>query len=286
MTAGAVLETRDLEFSYGDGEPVLRGLSLQVERGEWVALIGQNGSGKTSLAKQFNGLLRPTRGAVWLDGEPIANQPVSELARRVGYVFQNPDHQIFSPTVFDEIAFGPRNLGLDEAEVKARVEHALERFGLVSYASRPPAVLGFGIRRKTSIAAVVAMQTAVLVLDEPTAGLDARSTGELMAQLGELHRAGRTLILITHDMRLVADHIPHCIVLHEGRILARGDTRALFQQVERLRQTHITPPQITRLAHDLAVYGMRNDILTVSEFCEAYRELLASAPTANPRLEP
>lgn len=280
MTSSAILETNELWFSYDGGEPVLKGISLRIQHGALVALIGQNGSGKTSLAKQFNGLLRPTRGQVLLDGEVITSKSVSELARRVGYVFQNPDHQIFSATVFDEIAFGPRNLGLTEVEVKTRVEETLHRFHLTPYAARPPAVLGFGLRRKVSLATVYAMQTQVLILDEPTAGLDSKSIDELMAQLDELHRTAHTILLITHDMRLVAEYIPQCIVLHQGQVLAYDTTRVIFEQVERLRQTHLAPPQITRLAQQLYPYGLRNDILTVPEFCQEYTHIISQRQQA------
>jgi energy-coupling factor transporter ATP-binding protein EcfA2 len=290
VTGPACLETREVWFAYEGGPPALRGISLAFEAGEMAALAGQNGSGKTTLAKHFNGLLRPDRGEVRLHGEATRDRPVGALARSVGYVFQNPDHQIFSPTTREEIAFGPRHLGLGEPEVRQRVEQALTDFGLGAYAERQPAMLGFGLRRKISVAAVYAMRTPILVLDEPTTGLDRRSTDELMQRLHDLQRRGHTIILITHDMRLIAEHLPRCVVLDEGQVLADGPTRVVFQQVELLRQAHLEPPQVTRLGQRLRPAGLRDDALTVPEFCAAYGAAVArrrapggDEPAAPPR---
>jgi energy-coupling factor transport system ATP-binding protein len=264
------LEARDVWFGYAAEQPVLRGVSLEIARGEFVALAGQNGSGKTTLAKHFNGLLRANRGAVLLDGEDICGRSTGELARTVGYAFQNPDHQIFSATVFDEVAFGPRNLGFDAARVEQAVADALARFGLETLARHSPATLAFGLRRLVTLAAVLAMQTPMLVLDEPTAGLDRAGTMTVMATLTALHRQGRTIVLITHDMRVVADFVPRVVVLRGGDAAAEGSARALFGAAERLADTGLEPPQITRLAQRLRGRGMRGDILTVDEFCDEY----------------
>jgi energy-coupling factor transport system ATP-binding protein len=268
------LEVKDLWFAYGENPPALQGVSLAIKVGDFVALIGQNGSGKTTLAKHFNGLLRPIQGQVLLYGEDTRKRSVADLARTVGYVFQNPDHQIFSATVHEEIAFGPRNIGLEESEVQRRTEQALEYFGLTAYADHPPAMLGFGLRRKVSIAAVYAMRTHVLILDEPTAGLDWKSTRELMQRVGDLHRKGHTIILITHDMRLVAQYAPRCMVLRDGNIIASDGTREIFKQADLLRGTHIELPQICELARRLEPFNLRGDILTVAEFLEGYGNLV------------
>ena len=239
-----------------------------------MAIIGQNGSGKTTFAKHLNGLLRPTHGEVLLLGKSIGDRTVSDLARDVGYVFQNPDHQIFSATVRDELAFGPRNLGLDDIVVNNRTEAALERFALTPFADHQPAVLGFGLRRKVSIAAVYTMETPILILDEPTTGLDLRSTTELMELICELNRQGHTIILITHDMRVVAEYVPSCMVVRAGEILAYDDTRDIFKQTKLLRETQIALPQISELGQRMTTYGMRDDILTVPEFCDGCTGIL------------
>lgn len=273
MTGKICLETRDVWFSYEDGPSALNGISIKIEDNEFVAIIGQNGCGKTTMVKHFNGLLRPTKGQVLLYDEDIIDKPMGALARKVGYVFQNPDHQIFNPTTRAEIAFGPTNLGLNEAEILERTDDALERFGLMPYADRQPAMLGFGLRRKVSIAAVYAMQTPVLILDEPTTGLDYKSTLELMELVTDLHRQGRTIILITHDMRIVAEYAPRCLLICDGQILAHDDTRSVFKQRELLQSTHIEVPQISELGHRMVPHGMQNGILTVPEFCDAYNDL-------------
>ncbi len=273
MTKSVCLETKNLQFSYPDGPLVLGGISVSLEGGDFVAVIGQNGSGKTTLVKHFNGLLRATQGEILLNGEDTQEKSIGELAKHVGYVFQNPDHQIFSPTVREELAFGPRNLGLEEATIGSRVEEALERFELAPFAERPPAVLGFGLRRKVSIAAVYTMQTPILILDEPTAGLDLKNITDLMRLLGELNEQGNTIILITHDMRVVAQYAPRSMVMRAGELLAYGETREIFKQADLLRETQISLPQISELGRRLTMYGMRDDILTVPEFCEGYADI-------------
>lgn len=270
MSESICFEIRDLAFAYDDGRPVLHDINLNINEGEFLAVVGQNGSGKTTLIKHLNGLLRPVKGLVRYQGEDIRKRSVGELARSVGYVFQNPDHQIFSATTREEIAFGPRNLGLSEEEVARRTEAALERFDLAPVADHQPAVLGYGMRRKVSIAAVYAMQTPVLILDEPTTGLDFRAKVDLMSLVSKLNREGVTIILITHDMRMVAEYAPRCMVLREGRLLLHADTRAVFGQAELLRDTHIELPQISVLARRMAPFGLREDLLSVSEFCEGY----------------
>ncbi len=208
------------------------------------------------------------------EGSPLLRDTVGltvgQLAQAVGYVFQNPDHQIFCATTREELAFGPRNLGLPEAEVRRRVEEALARFDLEQYADRPPAVLGYGLRRKIGVAAVYSMRPRIFILDEPTAGLDWRSTMELMELIGEMHCNGHTIILVTHDMKLVAAFSQKSLVLREGQVLVYDDTRTVFKHSEILRDTQIEPPQITALAKRMAPYGMPDDVLSVGEFYAAY----------------
>jgi len=264
----------DLWHRYDDGPWALGGVNLSIEAGDFLAIVGQNGSGKTTLVKHFNGLLRPTRGRILVLGQDTADQSVGQLARKVGYLFQNPDHQIFAPTVWEEVAFGPRNLGFSEADVADRTTKALALFGLADQADTPPAVLGYGLRRKVTLAAVWAMHPQILVLDEPTAGLDWRSTRILMEEITNLNRQGHTIILITHDMKLVAEFARQVLVLDEGRTLAYGPTRQVFQQEAILRQAFLAPPPITALAQRMRQYGLRGDSLTVDEFYQEYSSLV------------
>lgn len=277
VNTSAALCTENLYYRYED-TPALNGINLQVADNAYLAIVGQNGSGKTTLVKHFNGLLKPDTGRVTVYGRDTTRASVGELARVVGYVFQNPDHQIFCSTTREEISFGPHNLGLDSDEVRERTNDALAAFNLQALAEVPPAVLGFGLRRKVSIAAVYAMRPRVFILDEPTAGLDRRSAGELLQRMEELHRQGHTLLLVSHDMRIVAEHAREMLVMHDGHVLAHGPTRKVLRQTEVLERAQIRPPQIMELGRRLAEWGLPDDALTVDEFCEAYARARKARP--------
>lgn len=265
-----IIQVRDLRYRYAGGVVALRGVSLDIQDGDFVAVIGQNGSGKTTLVKHFNGLYKPTEGQVIVDGQDTQALSVGEAARTVGYVFQNPDSQIFCATTREEISFGPRNLGLEGSELEDRVEEALSYFGLMEHADSPPAVLGFGIRRKISVAAVYAMRPRIFVLDEPTTGLDWKSAVHLMQAIQAMNEQGHTIILVTHDIKLVCEFARRSLVLRDGQVLAYDDTRSVFGQSEMLGCTQIEPPQITELARKMSPFGMPDDVLTVDEFYAAY----------------
>ena len=266
------LTLENVYFVYATGSPALQGVTLTVEPGELLALVGPNGAGKSTLARLCNGLLKPTQGRVLVGPHDTRELSPAQLARWVGYVFQHPDHQIFAATVWEEIAFGPQNLNIPPAEVGQRVEEMLSLFGLHPYREKPPAVLGFGQRRKVALASVLAMQPRILILDEPTGGLDAKAARELMEYVSRYHQAGHTVILITHDMRLVAEWAPRTVVLYEGRILYDGPTRALFQRADILAQARLTPPPVTQLAQELHPWGFPTDVLTVEEFLTTFQQ--------------
>jgi energy-coupling factor transport system ATP-binding protein len=264
------IETQNVSFSYSEAEDVLRTVSFQIKQGEFAGLIGQNGSGKTTLAKHLLGLLRPREGKVMIQGEDIRSKAVGQIARRVGYVFQNPDHQIFSATTREEIAYGPQNLQLGKAEIIDRTERAMDRFNLTAHAERQPAALSHGIRRKVALASIYAMDPQIWILDEPTGGLDWRSAQETMALLHELNEAGKTIVLITHDMRIVAEHTERCIVMSEGQVVAHEATRTVMERSEALG---ITPPQAWRLGSALDLHPPP---LTVDAFCRDFGEKLTA----------
>jgi energy-coupling factor transport system ATP-binding protein len=255
----------DLWYQY-DGVQALAGATCSFEGGGFVALVGANGSGKTTLAKHLNGLLLPQRGRVVVLGDDTRSLPAGVLARRVGYVFQNPDHQIFAPSVRDEVAFGPRNLGLPADEVEARVEAALATFDLTDVAAVPPATLGYGTRRLVALASVHAMDPEVLILDEATVGLDRRLAGRLMAWAEERQRQGVTVIMITHDMRLVAERAQRCLVMRAGQVLANGTPAQVFADPTSLT-TGLNPPPVFELGRRL---GLSSPTLTVADFCTLY----------------
>ncbi|MEJ2209488.1 MAG: ATP-binding cassette domain-containing protein [Anaerolineae bacterium] len=271
--ADAALEIAGLWFWYQEEAPVLRGVDLAVPGGQFVALVGANGSGKTTLVKHLNGLLRPRRGEVRVAGQGAADLSVGQLSRQVGFLFQHPEQQIFAGTVHEELAFGPRNLGLPEGEVEARVQAALARFDLAGVARRPPAILGYGTRRRVTLASLAAMDPPLVVLDEPTVGLDAPGRDETFDWLDELHRQGRTIVLVSHDMGLVAAYAQRVLVLRQGQIVADGPPADVFQQTEVLDRASLLPPPVLDLARTLRGYGLRGDSLAVDAFCEEYAAL-------------
>jgi energy-coupling factor transporter ATP-binding protein EcfA2 len=259
-----------VSYMYDDGHMALRDVNLVIHPGDFVALLGPNGAGKTTLARHFNGLARPTGGRVLVEHQDTRTTSVAKLAQLVGYVFQNPDHQIFSATVEEEIAFGPRMQEMPPAIVARRVAEELDRFRLSAYAGTPPALLGFGQRRQVALAAIIAMQPKVLILDEPTGGLDWRSQQELMSVLAAFNAMGRTVVLITHDMRLVAEYTTRAVALSDGQVLFDGTTRELFSRGDVLAQGQLAVPAVTRLARRLRVAGMPSDVLTCAEFAAAW----------------
>jgi energy-coupling factor transport system ATP-binding protein len=260
-----IISVRDLRFTYEGGYEALKSVNLDIRRGEYVAIVGGNGSGKTTLAKNLNGLLRPTSGSVMINGKPASDMTASQLAKVVGYAFQNPDHQLFCSSVVEELEFGPQNLGYSLEEIESKVSHAIEALHLRSLQDKPPLSLTLGERRRVSIASVVAMDPEVFILDEPTTGLDARETDDLMAGIHGLNREGHTLILITHDMSLVAKHARRVLVMSEGRVVLDSDPGGAFSDLELLRRSKLIPPPVVQLAHRLSAIGIPREILSPEE---------------------
>ncbi|HWR49069.1 MAG TPA: CbiX/SirB N-terminal domain-containing protein, partial [Pseudonocardiaceae bacterium] len=225
--AGGVtaIEVRDLDFAYPDGRRALSGVSMHVEPGERVALLGPNGAGKTSLVLQLNGVLTPSAGSVFISGVQVGRRTLSEVRKRVGVVFQDPDDQLFTPTVRRDVAFGPAHLGLSGAALQARVTEALSYVGLVDAADRPPHRLSLGERRRAAVATVLAMHPEVLVLDEPTANLDPAARREF-ADL--IKRLRMTTLLVTHDLPYALELCPRALVIDHGQIVADGPTREVL----------------------------------------------------------
>jgi energy-coupling factor transport system ATP-binding protein len=245
----------------------LRGVNLRIRGGEFVGVIGQNGSGKTTLVKHFNGLLKPTRGVLKVLGVDTRTQGVAKLARLAGYVFQNPDHQIFCNTVREEIAFGPRNTGMPPSEIESSLRHVMKLLDLQGLEDRHPFRLSRGERQRLAIASILAMRPRLLILDEPTGGQDRQQVGRLVATLRGLNAEGHTIVLVTHDLELLAECTDRALVMFQGQILLDGTPREVFREVETLRRTALAPPQITRWS--LAI-GLPRLFLTVAEAVAAY----------------
>jgi energy-coupling factor transport system ATP-binding protein len=225
----------------------LSGVDLRIRQGDFVAIVGQNGSGKTTLVKNLNGLLRPSSGAVFLDGRDLFGRKVAELGREIGFVFQNPDHQIFSPRVFDEVAFGPKNYGLSEQDVRERVQKALAAVNLSGAEDRDPFLMTKGERQRLAVASILAPEPRVLILDEPTTGLDFPEQVAVMEMLKELNRQGRTVLIVTHTLWLAARYARRTVLMAGGRILFDGSTRQALSQVELLKQASLRMPEIVAM---------------------------------------
>lgn len=239
------LVTEGLVHVYRDGGVrALDGVDLRIGPGERVAIVGQNGSGKSTLVRHLNGLQRPTEGRVLVDGTDAARLTVAELAARVGLVFQDPDRQVFSPSVRREIEFGPRNLGRSGAELREAVRSALAAAGLEGEGATNPYDLGLGRRKLLALASVLAMRTPVLVLDEPTTGQDARGVARIGEIVASVSSEGRTVIAISHDMRFVAESFARVVVMRAGRIVADGPPETVFAREgwETLAETFLEPP--------------------------------------------
>jgi len=261
----AVISIRDLKFTYEGGIQALTGVNLNIRRGEYVAIVGGNGSGKTTLAKNIIGLLKPSSGTIHIQGAPASGQKIASLARVVGYAFQNPDHQLFCSSVSDEVRFGPLNLGCPEQELDRRVQHALEIMNLQEVKDKPPLSLTLSARRRVSIASVIAMDPQVLIFDEPTTGLDMRESDGLMASIGNLNVEGRTIILISHDMKLVAKYARRVVVMSEGKVVLDADPAGVFSDLDVLLRSKLVPPPVTRLAYRLSSLGVPREVLSPEE---------------------
>jgi energy-coupling factor transport system ATP-binding protein len=250
---------RDLAFQYPGGVQALDGVSLSIEPGESVALIGENGAGKSTLAKHLNGLLKPASGEVRIGDWDTREHSPAQLARRVGYAFQNPDNQIFASRVAEEVAFGPRNLGFNPAEVEETVEAALYALGLSTERETHPYDLHIADRKLLTIASVLAMRTPIVILDEPTTGQDAAHIAEVGAVVESLKMSGHTVIAISHDLDFCARHFERVIVMRDGLILIDGRAAEVLTQPALLARAAVEPPQLVRLALALNLPGFPRD---------------------------
>ncbi|MEW6686945.1 MAG: energy-coupling factor transporter ATPase [Candidatus Edwardsbacteria bacterium] len=245
-----IIEVRNVSYAY-DGISALENVSLTIRQGEFVAIVGQNGSGKTTLVKHFNGLLKPKEGKVSIKGKDTKKERLVELARIVGYVFQNPDHQIFAETVKEEVSFAPRNFGLTEEEIRQRVAESLRAVHLEGYENEDPFSLTKGERQRVAVASVLSARPECLIFDEPTTGLDYKQTKDMMDLIKKLNDSGFTIIIVTHTMWVVSAYAHRMILMKQGRILADGKTREIFRQRELLQETSLKPPGVVNLSSQL-----------------------------------
>ncbi len=260
-----MIEVRDVHFTYPNGVEALRGVNLRIKDGEFVAIMGQNGAGKTTLVKHFNGLLKPTKGDVLVDGVNTKDVSVATLAKNVGFVFQNPDHQLFCETVEEEVAFALKNFGFNEKTIKKRVTWALNLLGLTRYRKNSPFMLSGGERKRVALASVLAWDPKMLILDEPTIGQDHGQKEKLRHLIMQLNTQGKTVVIVTHDIEFVAECNPRVILMMEGKIVADGEAKNILTNPRLITKASLIPPQITQIFLNLADLGLPTHFIDIHE---------------------
>lgn len=276
-----MLEARNITFSYDDGTEALNNVNLKVDKGDIVALLGKNGAGKSTLFLHFNGILRPDKGEIIIDEEKLKYDKKSliKFRQKVGLVFQNPDDQIFAPSVEEDVAFGPLNLKLPMEEVQKRVHEALERVGMVGFEKKAPHHLSGGQKKRVAIAGILAMKPEIMVFDEPTAGLDPKGASKIINLLKELNEQGITIIISTHDVDLVPQYANKVYVLHEGEIIGEGTAKDIFSNKELIDKANLDLPIIANFfkkieseSKDISFNGEYP--LTIEEGYETFLKLI------------
>lgn len=286
----SILETEELTYTYSAGSPfektAVDHVNLKIEKNSMIGVIGHTGSGKSTLMQHFNGLLRPTSGRVLLDGEDIwaDKKKLRDVRFRVGLVFQYPEYQLFEETVYQDIAFGPKNMGLDDAEIKVRVLETAEMIGLdEALLERSPFALSGGQKRRAAIAGVMAMRPEILILDEPCAGLDPKGRNFLLQQIRDYQKKTQsTVMLVSHSMEDVAEYTEKLLVMNHAKLFCYDDTPAVFRRVEELTAMGLRIPQIAGVMHTLRQkgYALPEDIYTVEQARDALLLLLRKEGTA------
>lgn len=282
-----IMKINNVNYIYNPETPfekkALDNINLEISEGEFIGLIGHTGSGKSTLVQHLNGLMKPTSGNIIIDGIDITDKDANlrSIRQKVGLVFQYPEHQLFEETVYKDIAFGPKNLELDEDEINLRVKEAMGLVGLdfEELKDRSPFELSGGQKRRVAIAGVIAMKPKILILDEPTAGLDPHGRDEILGEVEKLYKKeGITIILVSHSMEDVAKLVNRILVMHRGQLTMDGDTREVFKRASELEELGLGIPQITKLMKNLKEKGnhVRDDILTVGEAKEEIIKYLRS----------
>lgn len=265
------LSTENLSFTYPDGTQALKNINIEIEKGEKVAIIGPNGAGKSTLFPHFNGLTEPTSGCVKIEGKPISfeKDELLKVRQKVGIVFQDPNDQLFAPTVKEDIAFGPMNLGLSYDEVEKRVEDALKMVGMENYEDKTPHHLSGGQQKRIAIAGIIAMKPELMILDEPTAGLDPDGVEKVLNILNQLNEEGMTLIISSHDIDMISKYADKIFVLYNGEIIESGNKNKIFSDMELLKKAHLRTPITTEILYNLKESGLNvnTEKISVKDTC-------------------
>jgi energy-coupling factor transport system ATP-binding protein len=272
-----MIEVKDLYFTYPTGVEALKGITLTIDDGEFLAIMGQNGAGKTTLVKHFNGLLKSTKGEVVVDGVSTREVSVAQLARKVGFVFQNPDHQLFCETVEEEVAFALRNFGFEENAIKKRVDWALNLLDVTQYRQTSPFMLSGGERKRVALASVLAWDPQVVILDEPTIGQDHQQKEKLRQFIVQLNAQKKTVVVVTHDVEFVAECNPRVVLMSGGKIVAEGLAEEILTNQKLVAQASIVPPQITQIFLGLPDLGLPTNVIDVHEARRILLDLLEGA---------
>jgi energy-coupling factor transport system ATP-binding protein len=260
-----MIVVEDAHFSYPSKVEALKGVSLTINDGEFIAIMGQNGAGKSTLVKHFNGLLKPTSGSVRVDGVETTKSSVAALSRNVGFVFQNPDNQLFSETVEDEIAFALKNFGIEQEAIEKRVTWALNLLSLDQYRKTSPFLLSGGERKRVALASVLAWDPQMLILDEPTIGQDHEQKEKLRQFIMQMQTQKKTVVTVTHDVEFVAECNPRVVLMKEGKIVADGVGKEILTDPALLEMSSIVLPQIAQIFTKLSPLGFPKDIIDIYE---------------------
>ena len=260
-----MIEVENVHFRYPNGVEALKGVSLVINNGEFVAIMGQNGAGKTTLVKHFNGLLKPSEGIVRVDDVETTKTSVATLARNAGFVFQNPDHQLFSETVEEEIAFALKNFGFEAEVIEQRISWALNLLSLTQYRKTSPFLLSGGERKRVALASVLAWNPNMLILDEPTIGQDYQQKEKLRQFIVQMQTQGKTVVIVTHDVEFVAESNPRVVLMKEGTVVADGEGKEILTNPEVLTQSSIVLPQIAQIFMKLTPLGLPKNVIDVYE---------------------
>ncbi|MBQ6349873.1 MAG: ATP-binding cassette domain-containing protein [Methanobrevibacter sp.] len=272
------LETKNLSFTYHDGTEALKNVNIQIKKGEKIAIMGPNGAGKSTLFSHFNGLTEPTSGHVEVEGEKIIfeREELLKVRQKVGIVFQDPNDQLFAPTVKEDVAFGPMNLGLEYEEVEKRIKESLEMVGMSGFEDKTPHHLSGGQQKRVAIAGIVAMRPDIMILDEPTAGLDPEGVDKVLDILDNLNKEGMSIVISSHDIEMVNQFADRIFVLYDGEIIAEGDKNQIFSDKELLKKAHLKAPITTEILYNLKEKGLDVDTgkITIDEVTDEILKLI------------
>ncbi|MGD8189848.1 energy-coupling factor ABC transporter ATP-binding protein [Brevibacillus ginsengisoli] len=252
-----IISTQNITYYYGDHTNALKGVTLSLAKGRKIAVLGNNGAGKSTLFMHLNGILKPTSGTVYFKGKPVeySKKSLQQLRKSIGLVFQNPDEQLFSPTVYDDVAYGPKNLGLSQETVAEAVHWALEQTGTLAMREKAIHSLSLGEKKRVAIAGVLAMNPEIIILDEPTAGLDAAYSRKLIQLLDELHQSGKTLVLSTHDINLAYEWAEELVIMCDGKVIAVGSPKQVLERQEILQACKLEKPLLMEIYEHLVKHG-------------------------------